>query len=209
MTDNVVELVSSKINKLDAETQQVLRIAAAVGNAFDLATLAAATDKSLRQVADSLWEALREGFAVPLDETYQLVNDDEATASGVFVAQRKEAPDGNSGGFAVNPRYRFQHDRVQQAAYALFSDHERPAVHLQIGRTMLKSVGGDDVGDKLFAICDQLTHGIALVTRADEQTRFAQLCLLAGQKARQAQAADLALKYLTMRHCVAWRHFVG
>ncbi len=194
MTDNVVELVSSKINKLDAETQGILRIAAAVGNTFDLATLAAAAGKPLRQVADSLWEALREGFAVPLDETYQLVNDDEATASGVFVAQRQDA---NSGSFAVNPRYRFQHDRVQQAAYSLFSDQDRPIVHLQIGRTMLKSAGNDDVGDKLFAICDQVIHGIGLVTDSSEKYRFAQLCLRAGQKARQAQAADLALKYLT------------
>ena len=46
------------------------------------------------------------------------------------------------GGADARGGYAFIHDRVQQAAYALIPEDERPGVHLGVGRQLLAEVGG-------------------------------------------------------------------
>ncbi|MEW6497836.1 MAG: serine/threonine-protein kinase PknK, partial [Cyanobacteriota bacterium] len=62
ITDNVVELMAEKMQKLPPQTQAVLELAACVGNQFDLERLAIVYEKSLRETATDLWAALAEGF---------------------------------------------------------------------------------------------------------------------------------------------------
>ena len=49
MTDNVVELMAGKIQKLPEATQHVLKLAACIGNQFDLETLAVLNAKTLSE----------------------------------------------------------------------------------------------------------------------------------------------------------------
>lgn len=46
-TDNVVEFMPDKIQKLSDNTQETLKIAACIGNQFELKTLASIREKSL------------------------------------------------------------------------------------------------------------------------------------------------------------------
>jgi len=47
ITDNIVELMTGKIQRLSAPTQVILKLAASVGNQFDLATLAVISETSV------------------------------------------------------------------------------------------------------------------------------------------------------------------
>jgi PAS domain S-box-containing protein len=91
--------------------------------------------------------------------------------------------------------YRFAHDRVQQAAYALVGKSERPALHLGIGRLMLARTPPEELGDRIFEIVNQLVQGRTLITRA-ERIPFVELALRAARKAMAAAAYASARTYL-------------
>ncbi|MDM8562974.1 AAA family ATPase, partial [Candidatus Marithioploca araucensis] len=61
ITDNVVDLMIAKLKKLPESTQQVLRLAACVGNHFDLETLSVIYEKSVAETFQDLQPALNEG----------------------------------------------------------------------------------------------------------------------------------------------------
>ncbi len=92
--------------------------------------------------------------------------------------------------------YKFLHNRVQQAAYALIDESQKQLGHLQIGRNLLEKTLPERLSDKLFEIIDHLNHGIELVTEQSERDEIARLNLVAGQKAKAAIAHSIAKKYL-------------
>ncbi|MDZ8240255.1 MAG: serine/threonine protein kinase, partial [Nostoc sp. ChiQUE01a] len=93
--------------------------------------------------------------------------------------------------------YKFLHDRVQQAAYALIDESQKQVVHLQIGRNLLEKTSPEQRSDRLFEIIDHLNQGLKLVTARSERTEIARLNLMAGQKAKTATAYEAAFKYFT------------
>ncbi|URD48701.1 AAA family ATPase [Chroococcidiopsis sp. CCNUC1] len=168
ITDNVVELLLLQLKKLPEETRQILRLAACVGAEFDLETLAIACEKSPKIISLDLLAAIDAGLIQPLSELDEnlLVQD-----------------------------YKFLHDRVQQAAYALIDESHKQVVHLQIGRNLLEKTSPEQLSERLFEIIDHLDRGIELVTAQPERTEIARLNLMAGQKAKAATAYEAALKY--------------
>ena len=58
LTDDVVEFVALQLQKLPLQTQEVLKLAACIGNQFDLNTLAIVNEKSEAETAADLWKAL-------------------------------------------------------------------------------------------------------------------------------------------------------
>ncbi len=178
ITDNVIEFMVGKIRKLNPATQEILTLAACVGNIFDLTTLSVIRERSAKETFGELLDGILEGLIVPLDEQYRLV------AAG--MASDKNAP-------AV---FRFLHDRVQQAAYSLFDDDQRrKAVHLRIGRLLLTNTPDSDIEEQIFDILNQLNHGRGLMIEQNERTRMAELNLLAAKKAKTATGYVQALNY--------------
>ena len=92
-------------------------------------------------------------------------------------------------------RYRFAHDRVQQAAYALIPPGERPATHLRIGRALVAATPAATVEPAVYDIVNQLSRGAALIADPGERRRLAELALPAALKAKAANAYAPALTY--------------
>jgi predicted ATPase/signal transduction histidine kinase/tRNA A-37 threonylcarbamoyl transferase component Bud32 len=96
---------------------------------------------------------------------------------------------------AVDGAYRFPHDRVQEAAYALIPEDERASTHLRIGRLLLDKTKPEDLDDQVFDIVSQLERGAPLITSQQERERVAELELRAGKRAKTATAYASALRY--------------
>lgn len=172
ITDNVAQLMRRRIHRLSPYTQDVLRHASCIGSEFSVEALLVVLEQTREvEVWDALDEALREEL--------------------ILAATGKE-----HGGPSDPANFRFLHDHVQQAAYALIPDAERPGLHLAIGRLLLKTRVVDEREGRIFQILDHLIHGIHLVTQQAERTRIAQLCLSAGRKAKSANAYVAAARYL-------------
>lgn len=175
MTDNVIDLMTEKLKRLSDETQSVLKLAACIGNVFDLGTLSVVYEQDKAQTADGLWEALQEGLVIPVDNSFKFVEDLEAH----------------------QVLYRFLHDRVQQAAYSLIQSSQVAALHLRIGRLLLERSARDhNEQEKIFDIVGHLNQGREMIDSPDERERLAELNLIAGKKAKFSAAYALAFQYL-------------
>ena len=91
--------------------------------------------------------------------------------------------------------YAFLHDRVQEAAYGLIPEAERPAIHLRIGRLLAVQTPSEKLQDNIFEIVNQLNRGAGLITSRDEAERVADLNLMAGERAKTSTADASALTY--------------
>jgi histidine kinase len=181
---SVVELVASRIQQLPETTQQVLKLAACVGDKFTLDVLSTVNAKSPSVTATELWDALQAGLILPLNESYliPLFLDGEAGANLTFDSSRIS--------------YNFLHDRVQQAAYSLIPEDEKKATHLSIGKLLFENTPADKVEEKIFDIINQLNAGIDCLSLESEKDELAELNLIAGHKAKAANAYEPAVKYL-------------
>lgn len=173
ISDNVVELMSGKIKKLSENAKDVLKLAACIGNYFDLKNLSIIAEKSKTEIASFLWELLLEGLTLPLDDSYKFIHDMGD----------------------LNPHYKFVHDRIQQAAYSLISDSEKEAVHLKIGRLFLKHFSKEEREEKIFDIVNHLNLAKKLITDENELDDLAVYNLQAGISAKLSAAFLPAKEY--------------
>ncbi|MGH8000699.1 MAG: ATP-binding protein, partial [Brasilonema sp.] len=126
LTDDVVEFMVLKMEKLPKHTKKVLKLAACIGNSFDLKTLSIVYQKSVVDTAGDLWTALVEGLVlleVDVDNDKLLLT--KNSSSGVISSKEpKKLPDANS----KLPQYKFVHDRVRQAAYSLIPESKKQSI---------------------------------------------------------------------------------
>jgi predicted ATPase/signal transduction histidine kinase/CheY-like chemotaxis protein/tRNA A-37 threonylcarbamoyl transferase component Bud32 len=183
ITDNVIELMISQMQKLSVTTQTVLKLAACIGNKFTLDVLAIVNQKSQSETAKELWQALQAELILPLSEAYKtpLVLDPDAPASPAE---------------SLMVGYRFLHDRVQQAAYSLIPESQRRETHLRIGQLLLQNTSLEERNETIFDLVNQLNYGKDLLHSQDENYELANLNLIAGQKAKAATAYESAMRYL-------------
>jgi predicted ATPase/TolB-like protein/class 3 adenylate cyclase len=100
---------------------------------------------------------------------------------------------------AVLPRegsYRFFHDRVQEAAYALIPPEGRAELHLRIARLLVAETVPERIAEKIFDLVNQLNLGSALISEWPEKVRAAELNFVAGRKAKASTAYASASNYL-------------
>ncbi|MBI4784345.1 MAG: AAA family ATPase [Oscillatoriophycideae cyanobacterium NC_groundwater_1537_Pr4_S-0.65um_50_18] len=179
LTDDVVEFIALQLKKLSDETQHILKLAACIGNQFDLVTLAIVSEQSPTHAATALWRALQEGLILPTSQVYKFFQ-------GTEEANAEEA---------VNPTYRFLHDRVQQAAYSLIPEDQKQQTHWKIGQLLLQNPSQQERVEQIFEIVNQLNLGSATISNPAQKYHLAQLNLQAGQKAKLSAAYQAAQNY--------------
>ena len=167
MTDNVVELMLEKIRTLSADTQNLLTLAAHLGDSFDMRQLMAVGGFDAQKTADVLWPALRAGMLLPMNEGYKFSQNPEKLKTA---------------------RYRFLHDRVQQAAYSLTAVADRKALQLRSGRLLLAASTEAELGARLFTILELLNGAAEFITEPAERSRLLELNIRGGIWAKSASA---------------------
>jgi len=179
ITDNVVDLMALKIQKLNKRTQQVLQLAACIGNCFDLPTLTLTAQLSQRETAQALEIAIAQGLIIPLSNAHKSV------VLGIPLT-------------ADSPpiKYKFAHDRIQQAAYSLIPQAQQCNVHWQLGQCLLQITPPQQLEYKIFDITNQLNLGKKLIKNQSQQDKLSRLNLMAGEKAKASAAYDAAWRYL-------------
>jgi len=177
ITGNVVELLIKRVERLSSETQHLLRLTACIGNQFDLKTLSLITGETPADTFRGLLPASQEGIIIPFSDS---------EAKGLL--DQESIKGGKS--------FKFLHDRVQQAVYALIEEREKKKVHLKIGRLLLENAESEPREERLFDILNHLNPARDLVTQQADRDALAELNLNAGRKARVSAAYEMAFEYL-------------
>jgi PAS domain S-box-containing protein len=185
ITDNVVELMTEKIQQLSESAQKVLQLAACIGNQFDLRTLSVINEKSQKETANELWDAIQAGLILPVGDDYKFIQTDREPNN-------------------LKITYKFAHDRIQQAAYSLIPSEDKQAVHWQVGQLLLHNTPQQVLPQRIFDIVNQLNFGIEAIDVQLERDKIAQLNLMAGKKAKASAAWESAWNYLRIgRNCLS------
>ena len=192
-TENVIELMVARLSSLEKPVQQVIQVASCVGNQFSMVDLVGLLNRTPAQVSADLWPAIQENLVIPLNDEYKVVhrsNKDHDRLSRIL--------------------YRFQHDRIQQAGYALIREERRAEIHLKLGRMWRRAVDEENLDEIVFRIVTQLNQAINLIVDPQERLDLARLNLRAGQKARASTAYATASHLLTQAQVLlgknSWKH---
>ncbi len=181
LTANVLELMVQQLQKLPAATQQVLKLAACMGNQFNLETLSIVLEQSPALTATTLWPVLEAGLILPSGQMHQFWSEKIAAQ---LVAQSPEQI------------YRFLHDRVQQAAYSMIPAAERSLVHYRIGQLLLQKIPVTAIEEHIFVLVNHLNYGVSQIDDQATRDQLGALNLVAAQRAKRSNAEQVAKVYV-------------
>lgn len=175
LVGDVADLVIGRLRRLPDAAQEALKLFSCLGSHADFWTVALVHGAST--------DGLRAGTG-PL------------RAPSVLHASLRAAVRAGAI-FSQQGLYRFMHDRVQEAAYALIPEQSRAGFHLRIGRLLVGAMTEEKVAEKIFDIVNQFNLGAPLVSEQIERERIAGLNLQAGRKAKVSSAYASASRYLS------------
>ena len=176
ITDNVIDLLIQRFHHLSIETRSILQMAACIGSRFDLQMLCLITGLSAAVIRRNLVPAIEQDLLIAI--------------KGVRIRESR------LGGEEEPEAFRFQHDRVQQAAYTLIPPDQRKLIHIQIGQALLENFDDAKRGEDIFDILIHLNFATELITDPAERLKLATLNLMAGKKAKSSVAFEPALNYI-------------
>lgn len=173
------ETIARRLNDLPSDTLQLLEIAACMGNRFELDLLARASARALPEVLAGLTRAIEQRLLVAEGAEYRMLRQSVAHGSPL----------------QADAIVRFQHDRVQAAAYGRLDAAERAALHLEIGRLLLASVPDGERSERLLEIVNHLNMGVERLASGVERTNLAVLNVRAARRAKRTAAHAIAAAY--------------
>jgi predicted ATPase/class 3 adenylate cyclase len=176
VTENVVDLVAGRLGSLPDSIQRAMQFAAAIGSRFTDETLATVCEQPLDALGNDLVRA----------EAEQLI---ASFSPPDAAAPNETAP-------AAARRYRFVHDRIQQAAYGGIPVAARPALHERIGRLIKRACGEAELEERLFEVVNHLNIAASLPEEEGGRTALMAFNLRAVRKAKSSAAHETAWRYL-------------
>jgi len=177
-TKNVVEFMVSKLKVYPESAQKILNTASCVGNQFNLIDIANILDKDISTVSNEIWDAVKNNIIIPLSSDYAIIRESNTAGLDKMSAQL----------------YRFQHDRVQQAAYQLVSQEINNKNHYEIGNYFLK-IYSKELDKHIIQITSQLNQGREFYVTLEDQFELANYNFRAGKVAVASASYKNALDY--------------
>ncbi|MDQ3141483.1 MAG: AAA family ATPase [Bacteroidota bacterium] len=185
LTDYVVDLILIKLKKLSDPAQEIISLAACIGNTFELETLSTISKKSNSELAELLSETITAEFLYPVGQWVKYHHDE------IFKTLNVQAKSN------INYRFQFQHDRIQQAAYAIIPEADIKRTHLKIGQTLMTKMTNEEFDDNIFDILGHINIGRELINSKKELDELASLNLKAAKRALRNNAISPALNHFT------------
>ena len=176
-TENVVEMLTERIQELDEQSQRALKYASLLTRRFSVALLATICGHPEAKIYELLEPAIQRDIIVP-------------TASGGIASTAEEAD--------YARKFAFPHDQVQETVAGLWDPQQRASAHLKIGRMLKDRLHGEDSSEQLFSVVEHLNQGIDLIDDDSERRELVRLNAEAGSRALNTHAKSLASELLSV-----------
>ncbi|WP_172193919.1 diguanylate cyclase [Saccharibacillus qingshengii] len=177
--EDVLELLMERLRHLGPDTLGVLALGAVLGAGFTRERLAGIADGDADLIDRCLKEALSEELIVA------------DCAGGIYGAAELRSSD------QLQVRFRFRHDRIQQAAYELRTPEEIGRLHLRIGRMRMREMEEQPPGseEQHLEAAAHLNEGRFWIETEEERLRLIRLNIRAAASAKSAYGYDTALRF--------------
>lgn len=183
VSENVIDLMVNKFKLLDLKLQTILKIAACIGDEFDLKILAQLTGDKLNQLAEVLSEIINLGYLISIDENFDAYFKLVSTISDQEIQSYK------------NARFKFAHDRIRQAALFLVDDSELVRLNLEAARIKINQIPDAQKEEDIFYLANHLNIGEPMIQDKNEINQLIHYNYQAGIKAKNASAFDSSIAY--------------
>ena len=181
ITENVIFSLSESIKKIQPKVQEILQIAACMGNYFDVENLALVSKIDFQETTLLLKEAARTGLIFPFNKSCDFIPFNPLYHLDKTIIQ-----------------YEFIHDQVRESIYSSISSRQKSFLHWTIGQILLQNTSNKQIKQEIFKIVNHLNLGIELITNLSEKDKIAELNLIAGKKAKKSAAYKAAYNYLIL-----------
>ncbi len=175
LPSDVVTWYAWRLGSLDVESRELISLAACLGHRFELESLAIISRKSVDSCRALLMADSCSPFVV-------------ASQDVPAITQTQASESSNE--------WRFLHDRIQQAAYALIAPEKQASVRQKMALLLLNQLGQQELFERLFEIVENLNFAAILITELPQAIQILELNLLAARKARAASAYRAELQFL-------------
>lgn len=176
VTDDIATVIIEKINDISAETTHALTYASCLGNEFSLSSLHYLTKIDKSKLHTLLWEAIKENIIEPLEKDYKFVPE--------YYEENK-----------TNIKFRFTHDRIQQALYNRAEVKLREELNFNAAEFEMAHPGE---AENIFITANHLLASGKLIGKIGNKKLAAQLLLEAGQKAFASAAYESSYIFLDL-----------
>ena len=194
VTDNVADLMLERLRRIPVDERQVLSVSSCLGASFDLAVVVL--------VVDFLHELLAQDVSTT-HEVKKALSFISLTAENIEPSIDKDLSNGllELAFLFREDAYRFCHDQIQQAAFALIPAESRNVFQYVVGRALVDKLTSEQLADVLFGAVDLLNSGVedymsSTEDNSDELFQLSQLNLSAGKKALEISAFRQSAAYL-------------
>ncbi|MEJ6391953.1 adenylate/guanylate cyclase domain-containing protein [Gymnodinialimonas sp. 2305UL16-5] len=174
VADNVVDLIAAKVRKLDQDVQHRLKLAACIGNRFDLQTLSWISNESTDALSGQLKPAFANGLILPLggeaykfshdriqQAVYSLIDADEKQQTHLRIGTRLQAHETED----PDPARIFDIANQLNLARGLITDRDAQVALAQLN---LDAGRRAKLNAAFPTALDYLSTGIALMGPGDE-----------------------------------------
>ena len=166
---DVLELVCQNFRQLAPLCQQILKLAACIGQQFNLIQLRQIWNEQLHLDHEEIAEIL-----------------DDALEAGIIIFEHQ----------ASTPNYQFLHHRIHQAIYSSIEQAELSQLHLIIGQSLLHSIRENEL--RIFELVHHFNLARIGAKGSLDTNYLVELNLTASQKAQAANAYEVAANYSTV-----------
>jgi len=183
VNDNVVDFLMMRLGNLPEDIRKILMLCASIGNVFDFGILALIGEEPREVLARAIIRAVEEDIILPENAQYTIF---------INALLEQEALQEEQ----VHIRFRFQHDRLQQAFYQMLDNETGKRLHLTIGRLLLAHLESAEAEEKIVDIAAHMNKGLEYINDPAEINEVIDLNWIAAQRAKDAFGYDSAFVLL-------------
>lgn len=168
ITENVASLILKKVSTLNKDTKEVLKFMVCLSNK-SVNIIANILNTDEQKIQKAIKQSIEVEILLPI------------------IKKNKK-----------DTYYKFSHDKVSEAISSLLSIEEKQKFNQRIGNYILDSIKNEiELENRIFELTDHLNLGYCHITEEIKKEQLIQLNFKSAKKAKEANAYDNSIGYLT------------
>ncbi|EMJ92807.1 trifunctional serine/threonine-protein kinase/ATP-binding protein/SpoIIE family protein phosphatase [Leptospira alstonii] len=191
VTENVLDLLTEEITRLPGDTQKFLKVAACVGNLFDLGILYRYFQDHPETIENGIRECIKQGIIIYQESQVSLY-----PILQILKKENTEVPDKNRIFDGIT--FRFSHDKINQVIWESIAPKEMAEIHKDLARLLIESDRLSPKQERIPEIANHLIKSQKILNSKEEIETFNHYVILAGNSAKLSAAFNNAYNLFTL-----------